>query len=95
MKKIRQFRVVSGHSKSSAVSLLDRAYTTFCSTLIEAMCLFCTVGELFVQSRRFSPTPPASGALVGTDPFWRSTKRKQTNGAGLRQRMAYDMLKVI
>jgi len=47
----------------------DRAHTTSYSTLIESMRLSFTVFEiLFVKSRRFFPTPPAFGALVGGDP---------------------------
>ena len=35
-----------GHSRSSAMSLFDRARTTSCSTLIETMHLSCTVFEI-------------------------------------------------
>jgi len=38
--------VVRGHSRSSAISPFDRAHTTSYSTLIETMCLSCTVFEI-------------------------------------------------
>ena len=38
--------VVRGHSRSSAMSPFDRAHTTSYSTLIETMCLSCTVFEI-------------------------------------------------
>jgi len=63
------FGVVRGHSRSSAMSPFDRAHTTSYSTLIETICVyllpFSTYSRLFVESRRFSPTPSAFGALVG------------------------------
>ena len=55
MKKIRQFRVVSGHSKSSPMSLLDRAYTTFCSTLIEAIIFAFSALTLLVGRQEGHP----------------------------------------
>ena len=38
--------VVKGHSRSSAMSPFDKAQTTSYSTLIETMCLSCTVFEI-------------------------------------------------
>jgi len=38
--------VVRGHSRSTAMSPFDRAHTTSYSTLIETMCLSCTVFEI-------------------------------------------------
>jgi len=38
--------VVRGHSKSSAMSPFDSAHTTSYSTLIETMCLSCTVFKI-------------------------------------------------
>jgi len=46
MQKMEWFRVVKGHSRSSAMSLFDRAHTTSYSTLIETMHLSCTVFEI-------------------------------------------------
>jgi len=63
--------VFRGHSRSTAMSPFDRAHTTSYSTLIGSMCLslpFSIYNRLLVKSRRFSPTPPAFGALVGGDP---------------------------
>jgi len=37
---------VRGHPRSSETSPFDRAHMTSCSTLIETMCLSCTVFEL-------------------------------------------------
>jgi len=51
-----------GHSRLSAMSPFDTAHTTSYSTLIETMRLSFTVFELsqlFAESRRFWPTPPA------------------------------------
>jgi len=68
MQKNGWFGAVRGHSRSSAMSPFDRAHTTSYSTLIETMCLSCTVFEiysrLFVESRRFLPTPPSFGAPI-------------------------------
>ena len=71
MQKMGWFGVVRGHSRSSAMSPFDRAHTTSYSTLIETMCLSCTVFEIQPAICRKSPiltTPPAFGALVGGDP---------------------------
>jgi len=38
--------VVRGHSRSSAMSPFDKAHTTSYSTLIETMCLSCTVFDI-------------------------------------------------
>ena len=51
---------------SLAMLLFDRAHTTSYSTLIESVS--CTVFELFVESRRFQPTPPTFGAPVWVHP---------------------------
>jgi len=40
------FGAVRGHSGSAAMSPFDRAHTTSYSTLIETMCLSCTVFEI-------------------------------------------------
>ena len=59
------------HPRSSKTSPFDRAHMTFYSTLMETMCLSCTVFEysdLFVESGQFLPTPPAFVAYVGTGP---------------------------
>ena len=47
--------VVRGHSRSSAMSLFDRAHTTSYSTLMETMRLFCTVFEIQPVICRKSP----------------------------------------
>ena len=64
--------VVRGHSRSWAMPPFDRAHTTSYSTLIETICVyllpFSRYSLLFVESRRFWPTPPAFGALVRGDP---------------------------
>ena len=46
MNKLWWFRVVRGHSRSTAMSPFDRAHTTSYSTLIETMCLSFTVFEI-------------------------------------------------
>ena len=46
MQKTGWFGVVKGHSKSTAMSPFDRAYTTSYLTLIETMCLSFTVFEI-------------------------------------------------
>jgi len=58
-----------GHSRSSAMLPFDRAHTTSYSTLIETMYLVLILrySRLFVEIRRFWPTPPAFGAHVGGD----------------------------
>jgi len=60
-----------GHSGLTAMSPFDREHTTSYSTLIE-LCVyllpFSRYSRLFVESRRFWPTPPAFGALVGVTP---------------------------
>ena len=71
MQKMGWFGVVRGHSRSTAMSPFDRAYTASYSTLIETMCLSCTVFEIKPVICRKSPiltTQPAFGALVGGDP---------------------------
>ena len=71
MQKMGWFEVVRGHSGSTAMSPFDRAYMTSYSTLIETMCLSCTVFEINPVLCRKSPiltTPPAFGALVESDP---------------------------
>jgi len=55
MQKMGWFGVVRGHSRSSAMSLFDRAHTTSYSTLIGNMCLSCTVCEIKPVIRRKSP----------------------------------------
>ena len=70
MQKMRWFGVVRGHSRSTAMSPFGRAHTTSYSTLIESMCLSCTVFAIQPVICRKSPiltTPPAFGALVGGD----------------------------
>jgi len=64
--------VVWGHPSSWAMPPFDRAHKTSYSTLIETMCLslpFSRYSQLFVESRRFWPTPPAFRAPVGGEPF--------------------------
>jgi len=71
MQQMGSFGVVTGHSRSTAMSPFDRGHTTSYSTLIETMCLSCTVFEIKPLICRKSPiltTPPAFGALVGGDP---------------------------
>jgi len=71
MQKMGWLGLVRGHSGSTAMSPFDRAYMTSYSTLIETMCLSCTVFEINPVLCRKSPiltTPPAFGALVGGDP---------------------------
>ena len=71
MQKMEWFEAVRGHSGSAAMSPFDRAHTTSYSTLIETMCLSCTVFEIQPLICRKWPiltTPPAFGALVGGDP---------------------------
>jgi len=46
MQKTGWFGVVREHSRSSAMPPFDRAHTTSYSTLIETMCLSCTVFEI-------------------------------------------------
>jgi len=46
MQKMGWFGAVMGHSRSSAMSLFDRAHTTSYSTLIETMRLSCTVFDI-------------------------------------------------
>ena len=68
MQKMRWFGVVRGHSRSWAMPPFDRAHTTSYSTVICVYILpFSRYSRLFVESRRFWPTPPAFGALVGGD----------------------------
>ena len=66
------------------MSQFDRAHTTSYSTLIESMILslpFSRYSRLFVEGRRFGPTPPAFGAPVGVTPvefhgdLWHQTTR--------------------
>jgi len=60
-----------GHSRSSAMSPFDRAHTTSYSVLIETtlyLVPFSRYSQLFVERRRFWPTPPAFGAPAGGDP---------------------------
>ena len=67
--------MVRGHSRSTAMSAFDRAHTTSYSTLIETMCLSCTVFEIKPVICRKSPIltiQPAFGALVGGDVEFRS-----------------------
>ena len=62
---------MGGHSRSTAMSPFDRAHTTSYSTLIETMCLSCTVFDIQPFICRKSPiltTPPAFSAFVGGDP---------------------------
>jgi len=52
------------------MSPFDRVHTTSYSNLIENVCNlvpFSRYSQLFVESRRFSPTPLAFGAPVGGD----------------------------
>ena len=70
MQKMGWFGVIRGHSRSWAMPPFDRAHTTSYSTLIETMYLSCTVFEIQPVICRKSPiltTPPAFGALVGSD----------------------------
>ena len=46
MQKMGWFGVVRGHSRSSAMSPFDTAHTTSYSTLVETMCLSCTVFKI-------------------------------------------------
>jgi len=46
IQKMGWFGVVRGHSRSTAMSPFDRAHTTSYSTVIETMCLSCTVFEI-------------------------------------------------
>ena len=55
------------------MSPFDRGHTTFYSTLIETMCLSCTVFEIYTcidgyLSKVADFDPPHLGALVGGDP---------------------------
>ena len=71
MQKMGWFGMVRGHSRSTAMSPFDRARMTSYSTLIETMCLSCTVFEILPVICGKSPIltiPPAFGALVGGDP---------------------------
>jgi len=85
MQKMGWFGVVRGDSRSTAMLPFDRAHTTSHSTLIETICVylvpFSRYSRLFVESRRFGPTPPAFGAFVGVTPvefrgdLWRQKNR--------------------
>ena len=62
---------LGGHSRSLAISPLNRVHMTSYSTLTEIMCLPCTVFEIWrviCQKSPILPTPPAFGALVRGDP---------------------------
>jgi len=70
MYKMRLFAMARLTPRSLAMSSFDRALTTSYSSLIETMRLYCTFprySELFIESRRFSLTPPAFGAPVDGD----------------------------
>jgi len=71
--------VVRGHSRSWAMPPFDRVHTTSYLTLTETV-LFSRYSQLFVESRRFWPTPPAFGAPVGVTPveFCRDLWRQKT-----------------
>jgi len=68
MQKMGWFGVVRGHSRSTAMSLFDRAHTTSYSTLIKTMCLSFTVLPVICRKSPILTTRPAFGALVGGDP---------------------------
>jgi len=57
MHKMGWFGVVSGHSRSWAMPPFNRAHTTFCSTVIETMCLSCAFSALTLLVRRQEEHP--------------------------------------
>jgi len=79
-----------GHSRSSAMSPFDRAHTISYSTLTQTPCFSCSLpfpryGELFVESRRFSPRPTHLhlAPSLGMNPveFYRDlSHQKKTDG---------------
>ena len=71
LQKMEWFGVVRGHSRSSTMSPFDSAHTTSYSTLIETMCLSCTVFEILPSICRKSSIlthPTCIRAPVGGDP---------------------------
>jgi len=73
MKNIGWFRVVKGHSRSSAMPPpFCRVHRTSYSTLTEIMRLSCTVSDIWraiCQKSPILPALPAFGTLVGGDPI--------------------------
>ena len=59
-----------GYSRSLPMSPFSRVHTTSYSSLVETMCLSCTVFEIvsyFVEIRQLLPTPSAFGAPIRGD----------------------------
>ena len=75
MQKMGWFGVFRGHSRSWAMPLFDRAHTTSYSTLIETMCLYFAVFEIYPVICQKSPilTHPAC--------IWRPRRGDRSNFA--------------
>ena len=55
MQKMEWFGVVRGQSRSTTMSPFDRVHTTSYSSLIESMCLSCTVFDIYPVISQKSP----------------------------------------